>query len=52
MTALQDWLPTTPWTPRTIRALVRAPLRLVLPSRPVEEAGRAPRLLRPGVERC
>ncbi|MFV8164648.1 hypothetical protein ACNQVK_21625 [Mycobacterium sp. 134] len=51
MTALQDWLPMTPWTPRTIRALVRAPLRLVLPGRP-EEADRAPRLLSPGVERC
>ncbi|MCW1820384.1 MULTISPECIES: hypothetical protein [Mycolicibacterium] len=51
MTALQDWLPTTAFTPRAIRALVRAPLRLVLPDRPVE-AGQAPRLLRPGVERC
>ncbi|MED5815458.1 hypothetical protein VST63_24125 [Mycolicibacterium sp. 050232] len=51
MTALQDWLPIAPPTPRLIRALVRAPLRLVLPSRPVE-ADRAPRLLSPGVERC
>ncbi|MGV0782599.1 hypothetical protein [Mycolicibacterium peregrinum] len=51
MTALQDWLPSTSWTPRTLRALVSVPLRLVLPSRP-EEADRAPRLLRPGVERC
>lgn len=54
MTALQDWLPITPWTYRPIRALVRAtPLRLVLPGLPPEpEAGRAPRLLDPGVERC
>ncbi|WP_168433759.1 MULTISPECIES: hypothetical protein [unclassified Mycolicibacterium] len=51
MTALQDWLTIPPRTPRTIRALVCAPLRIVLPSRP-PEAGRAPRLLSPGVERC
>ncbi|MCV7113939.1 hypothetical protein [Mycolicibacterium setense] len=51
MTALQDWLPSTPWTPRTIRTLVRAPLRMVMPSRPVE-TDRAPRLLTPGTERC
>lgn len=51
MTALQDWLPIPAWTPRTIRALVRVPLRIALPDRPTE-AGRAPRLLSPGVERC
>ncbi|MCV7066569.1 hypothetical protein [Mycolicibacterium houstonense] len=51
MTAMQDWLTIPAATPRTLRALVRAPLRIVLPGRPVE-ADRAPRLLRPGVERC
>ncbi|WP_139335237.1 hypothetical protein [Mycobacterium sp. GA-1841] len=61
MTALQDWLtiPTSAsrtmasrmMAPRTIRALVRAPLRIALPGRPVP-ADREPRLLNPGVERC
>jgi hypothetical protein len=51
MTALQDWLTIPPRTPRTIRALMRAPLSIVLPGRRLE-ADRTPRLLNPGVERC
>lgn len=60
MTALQDWLPfptsasrtmASRMTPRTIRALVRVPLRMALPGRPVP-ADREPRLLNPGIERC
>ncbi|WP_217157883.1 hypothetical protein [[Mycobacterium] fortunisiensis] len=51
MTALQDWLTLPASTPRTIRALVCVPLRIVLPSRP-DTADRAPRLLSPGLERC
>lgn len=51
MTALHAWLTIPTSTPRTVRALVNVPLRMVRPSRP-SPAGRAPRLLSPGVERC
>lgn len=52
MTALQDWLSTSPLTPRVVRGLVCAPLRSVLPGRRPQIRQELPRRLRPGVERC
>lgn len=57
MTALQDWLITSPLNPRTapgtVKELICAPLRGigVLPGRRAA-APEGPRLLRPGLERC
>ncbi|WP_167759440.1 hypothetical protein [Mycobacterium sp. PS03-16] len=50
MTVLVDWLTISPVTPRTVRTLVCAPLRSVMPGRAEERE--APRLIRPGIERC
>ncbi|MHC9292673.1 hypothetical protein ACRCUN_09395 [Mycobacterium sp. LTG2003] len=52
MTALQDWLSISPLTPRAVRTLVCAPLRVVRPGRRPQTGEDLPRLLRPGVERC
>ncbi|MGV0742586.1 hypothetical protein [Mycolicibacterium sp. XJ870] len=51
MTALQDWLSTSPLTPRAVRTLVCAPLRIAFPDRPPQPEQEL-RRLRPGVERC
>ncbi|WP_198343983.1 hypothetical protein [Mycobacterium dioxanotrophicus] len=55
MTALQDWLSTSPLNPRisqrTVKALVCAQLRGVLPARRAAVREEPPRI-RPGIERC
>ncbi|WP_155942907.1 hypothetical protein [Mycobacterium sp. 141] len=58
MTALQDWLSTSPLNPRisqrSVKALVCAQLRGVLPAWPARRtaAGNEPPRIRPGIERC
>ncbi|AKS34517.1 hypothetical protein [Mycolicibacterium goodii] len=61
MTTLQAWLNVSPSSPSaivgTIRSVVCAPLRVVLPTRPAqpqvpETPLEAPRRLQRGVERC
>jgi len=61
VTTFQGWLNVSPSTPNaivgTIRAVVCAPLRVVLPARgtdapPQSQAPQTPRRLQPGLERC
>ncbi|MGW0158618.1 hypothetical protein ACWDUN_04780 [Mycobacterium sp. NPDC003323] len=49
MTALQDWLSTGPMNPQTMKSFVFDLLRVG--TTPVEYR-RAPKIMRPGVERC
>lgn len=54
MTALQDWLNFPPVTPQSVKTLVLAPLRSVMPGvLPAKQDTPAePPLLQPGLERC